>query len=604
MEPHSLPLENLVPTDVPAPGERIQAIMTGSGLTRAARPNGPLWPELVKELYRRLENTQSIPKPFDARAVSMHLSWTHARGKIGFRPSRFQKAISEVISREVNAVEPNRAVGSAFVDFLDAVRCNVIIDLNFDDTVETILRQQNRRFIRFVGSEGDWASASCAPDLVVWKVHGSIEAPPSVVLSPTEYQRVYQINELGTQLALLGATLGQIWTIGVGLLDDDVWGYLLSRARDVDIVCLWVTDKKDCELRNWWTLVNDMTHRKVVIRVGYEQANRDYCQVLKTIGYQIREGTASGNGTRKETKKICRFLKRCNEFENRYEEALNNGSQSAVQAIIAEYKHDYLALHGYILAQGASGLGERWLPGIKSVSTVPCAKELADDLAAAINCAATLHEELDGRILAACAAQRAIQIIVDLASLYGLDVHIEHEWPTRLHLAAKQRVLVGANVFASDIKSINPMHWFQSNRAVDVQNLAAATKDELWSWDEMVTEEEWEAAQIHFHARSAPILKIGENEIPLAGVSVPPAYPWGFVFTDIREYRKEFLSGTISRYWHAVKTEGHGGLQILKGGSIIDRDPSLFLVGRRGTIKAGEYAEFSVPATLPVRTAI
>jgi hypothetical protein len=51
--------------------------------------------------------------------------------------------------------------------------------------------------------------------VVLRQLHGAIDDPATIVLSPTDYQRSYEVNELGADLTDIGSQAQTVWSLGV-----------------------------------------------------------------------------------------------------------------------------------------------------------------------------------------------------------------------------------------------------------------------------------------------------------------------------------------------------------------------------------------------------
>ena len=578
---------------VPAPDRKMQAIMVGSRLTKAAYPNGLLWRELIRALYRELEHSNP-PEGFEVRATAMELSWRHARWTRGPLPSAFQKAIQKVLYDSLGDYPPPDDLATAFARFIDATNCSLIIDLNYDDTVDRLLAAKDRQFIRSIGCEVNWAAASYGDDLVLWKIHGSLDAPSAIVLSPTEYQRVYEINALGTELQKLGADLGTVWTVGVGLLDDDVWAYLCGPTSPPRVVALWVSDNEPMHLKNWMQLVESPDRTLCVLQAPENEAISDFPGMLNRFSDFVKAGKPqykSGKSTYMED--------RCALFNERYEGTRRTGSLLAIRAIVQEFQTDYRALHDYLLCHSDGGLGQRWLPNVKPTER-PDPEAYARDVVAVINRAKEISSHLverDKSILAASAIQHAVTFTIEIAELHGVKVDTKLVWLPHAHLAARQEVLVGADVFSNPLERANPMHYYETERTIVLDHLLwGRTHTDTEGSGDLLTEDEWEAGLAHAFVQAQPTLVLNDSiTVALHDLSVPPVFPWGYRFRDLPAYRSD-LNGTVAKCWNLVDMFLVGGEQVCKGGSLIDRDPAVFHLSFRGALRAGEYTEFVAPA--------
>lgn len=598
---------------LPAADDGIQAVIVGAGLSIACRSAMPDWRELVRRLHVRLRSSEgpvaSLPPDFDPRPVAMDLSWRYGRRVRGPNESQFQGAIATILTQAqgCGSVTQDTDLSRAFVEFLDAAKITVVIDLNYDRTVEQILECEGIPYWRTIGSEG----VVDAPFVdgrakLLWKVHGSVDEPPTIVLSPTEYQRIYETNALGPQLQRLGKRLGMLWSVGAGLIDDDIWAYLCSGDSPSRVVALWMSNDEHESLRPWLSLVFGPKRETTVIAAPLPTADQGrMSDRLTSMANCLNFGIGPRPPQPSRAPTLARRLRhRCEEFEKRYSAALAARSTLATEALVSDYRGDYLALQDYLTSHSSSGaFGPRWFPKAITKKGTDAA-ELCGAIAYIIQLAMDLsgdHQVEDGRsLLVAAAVQATVVRCIELAELHGIDARTELTLPSTCFLAEGHTTFVGADPFFSSPDRINVMHRFTTEREITLRPPLLGHAEALPSESKaLLKEDEWEAAVAHLFRSSQPILHLaapdgGSWQVKLATTMVPPPFPWGFRFRDIVSFRK--IDHTkLSKYWNLVD-DFDDDYQICKGGGMRDVEPRSFRLGHRGRMRAGEYDEFVIRA--------
>lgn len=584
--------------DLQPPGDGLAGLMVGAGLSCAMYSNTMSWTTLVAKVGNLLEGAPEGSDPRDPRVIALELSWKHARNARGPASSAFQSAVVEVL-QSVSLGAPSGEVSEAFIRLLRTLRIAMILDLNYDSTVENLLRQGGIPYRRAVGSEGAPAPYPLDSDtLLLWKVHGSIDAPATIVLSPTEYQRLYETNDVAELLRRCGASLESLWTVGIGLLDDDVWASLAAGPRPSSIQCIWLDDRSDDHLKSWRRLVDRGSRSVVVVKAARSQS---LSQVLNSVCDYL--GVPSEPRPRARTRP--QVEKRWKTFDTKYADALRVGADVAVAAVAEEYRSDYLAIVDHLLCQSRKGLGPRWFPSLTPEPWLAAA--LGADVCEVVRRAQDLVREnvrLDGEdmrgVLVAAAAQGAIASALELAALHGIQVKTHwEEVPERIHVPKGARLVVGTSPFDENAKRVS---WLRCVRlaqdvSADFSFLAVSGKGAG-----LLSEDEWEAAVSYRFLRSKPSIRVEDEEVLLLGDFLelcPPLYSWGFFFSDLPKFRAQFSTTSLTRYWQLVQ-DFSGQFQLCKGGGARDRSPRVFLLGARGQLRAGEYDEFVRWATKEV----
>ncbi len=594
----------------PAPND-VNAVMVGAGFSRALQPTRPTWSGLVEKVWGQLETGPYPAGEIDPRIVAMRLSWRHARRHRGAEQSKFQRAVAHVLS-DVDDGKQVPLVALGFARFLKAARTNVIIDLNYDDSVERVLKQESVPYIRAIGTDTHWMSPFAAADVLLWKVHGSTKHPETIVLSPTEYQRVYESNDLAGELIRFGKALGSLWTVGVGLEDDDVWAYMCAPGTTFGITPLWFSDdvgtagwaeRAAQQLKSWYAVAESPQREIRVLCGSITTGTNALLDGLHAVSQVLEDGDRRPYRARTGLHLEGFSRARVTDFQREYDAALARGNTGALRAVVEIHREDYRRIYNYLLCRRTDGLGEQWLAGtldiadrVSSGGDAAATAALSSDLSAVVRASLEMAMAEGTRddapmMLVVAAAQAAIIYALELAEVLGIPVDTTlHGVPTGL-VAGSQNFIVGMDPFtALDPEQFNPMHAFRTSKTF---RLSAP----LWGMTPapamapLLTEDEWEASVQQLFAQSRQTIKIGQADpIELTG-DVPPLYPWGFRFLDIRAHRAQ-NGGSISRRWHLVDKYLDRSRQVCKGGGLRDRVARVFQIGSRGTVRAGEYDPF------------
>lgn len=599
-------------------GPRTTALMTGAGLASAFKKGSPSWQGLLAQV--RKEMKAEGPASPDVMAEALRLSRRSSRRRDA-RATDFQAKCAKVLARhwpslgtkrEKTLVRQNEALVKAFGALVRRLGCDVIIDLNYDPTVEILLRAAEIPYVKATGSEVHWTGPLAAGAVLLWKIHGSLSAPSTIVLSPSEYQRMYEVNALGSELVELGKTIDALVTVGVGLQDDDVWAYLRGGTNQFAVVALLLTNKMKVPLpptfREWWRLVSQTKAPGPlrVLRGDYTKAPLNvWLDELRTNILPAHRTASNG-----DVGLSSHVLRRISEFDRQYERLLASAPRASLLALVNDFKSDFEGLRVYLMSFGKRpGFGPRWCPDIvphRRLGDVE-RRRLAEGLCEVVKRAIELcsHERQDAtRYLVLAAAQAAIVYIVELSELLGLGPTVRLGNPaSNLSLPAKSTFLVGSNpFFVRDPMQDNLLHRFHAPRKLLVKwpftgvRQPATAKTRQAIPPELLSEDEWEAINIMVYNARQPQLTFSCSPglPPLDLHGVPPLYPWGFRLLDVHGFREQ-SSGSVSRMWHLTASL-LGDNQICKGGGLRDRGRKAFRLGGRGRIRVGEYDEFLEPA--------
>lgn len=590
--------------EYPTPEGSINGLMLGSGFTRAVHPEAPSWGSLIETLAKLLG--QEAPASKQWFVEGLRLSRNTSPRRRGAHPTRFQSAVREVVT----AATPRQSADSkswakmkdALDEFLRATGTTVIIDTNYDSTLEYLLEDAKRPFTRLIGSEATWVGPLPSDNaLIVWKIHGSVDAAATIVLSPTEYQRIYEANALGPVLQQLGASLECLWVVGCGLGDDETWAYLCSEAGPQTIACLWQTEGPTCPTeapRGWWEQVSE-GERSIRLYWAPVPTPDAPCpslaEHLSTISTKVVAASFP--------KRRIWWDKRLATFDKEYMIQASPLKVNAALAVVARYREEFTTLRNYLLSQTSRGMGKTWCPSVPTDGVFSAEKklELAGDFAAVAKHAmaffdegTSLESDTPG-LLVASAVQSAIAYVVELADVLGIDVHVKLEGlpSDELAIGKGQALFVGINPFdirPAEVFRANPLHVYTTKSRLPI---AAPLTAGTTSQSRPLEEDDWEAAVIYMYRRRCPKLEFeGGHEVEI--LNLPPLYPWGFRFLDIHEYRA-CTPGTISRKWHLVR-QVEGDFQVCKGGGLRDSSRIAFRIGNRGRVRIGEFDAFIEPA--------
>jgi hypothetical protein len=627
------PWERLEHFEIEAPTSWLNGVIVGAGLSRAANPASPGWHQLLADIRDKAPEHGLLPggttPTDDPFAEALRLSRRSSRRRDA-RPTAFQTLVAKVLKaswdvpgRAAAEDEPRwRTVGGAFAEFLRAVHASVILDLNYDPCVERLLDGNGIPYVRSVGSEIHSTGILPAGGVLVWKIHGTVAAPSTIVLSPSEYQRMYEINALGTDLRALAEKIDTLWAVGVGLEDDDVWAYLASVRKPLTVHALLINDARDPEAycRPWLDAFGGHMDRVEVVhrRLDGDSGTRDAILVssLKTLAKEVIRATAEGPPPPDPWTHVSATLSdRIDEFDKRYTTLFGRTGTDEVNpdvalAVVGEFRNDFTSLRDYFLSfRAGGGRGWRYCPSLRPDSPLD-EEDLAQHgthlaaaiVAAAKECKARLDPDNRRGLLVAAAAQAAVAYVIELADALGVPVEVGATFDPPPKLSKKQAYLVGANPFhAGDVARTNLMHFFQLPERLEMGPPLFRGSDRVQkTWKEMtdaeaprppalLSEDEWEATVVHMYRNGAPTIRLGGSE-PVDLRRVPPLYPWGFRFLDVKSFRAQNVS-QVSRSWHLV-AKIVGDSQVLKGGGLRDRSPELFRIGNRGLVRIGEFDEF------------
>jgi hypothetical protein len=592
----------------PAPRGGVTALLVGAGLTKAVFPTAPGWGELLRRVAKELK--QPAPATKNWFVEGLRLSRNTSPRRRGAQPTRFQRAVRDLVTLSTKrSTERDNAphwqeMAKALARFIDETNTSVIVDTNYDETVESLLTEAGVPYTRVVGSEVSWVGPlpTAQKALVIWKIHGSVGAASTIVLSPTEYQRLYEANALGPALQKLAAGLDLLWVVGCGLGDDETWAYLCGESGPKAVSCLWLTQDEKMPKTAPPEWLQQVGHPDREVCIFWERVGNDVAAGLAAhLTHIADEVSRVGSANRGDW-----WDRRISEFEKEYEPHAKASTVRAALSVVDRYRDEFEAMRTYLLSQSAAGMKPTWCGSLDSEACLDASDRarLALDLAAVARAAVSFCKQWGSHqnssqpaVMVAAAAQAAVAYVVELAEALGIGVEVEMTTlpqTRRLALDKGQRVLVGINPFfikTAQAQRANPMHVYTTDRRLNIGfPLVSGPPTET---GRLLSEDEWEASIVHLYRSRSPRL-VFEGVDPIEIRDVPPLYPWGFRLLDIRAYRAGGV-GTVSRRWHLV-SDVEGDWQVCKGGGLRDSGRVAFRIGNRGRVRIGEFDAFLEPA--------
>lgn len=594
--------------------ESVRAIVLGAGLSKAANPKSPIWSGLIEEIARRNPHVAVVERdPISmATKLSRELSLPHRTALA----TPFQKTITDILEESNGGSKGiDRKLSEQLKRVIERTRCDVIIDLNYDDVAEKILLQEQLSYYRVVGSQLDVvAPLPLERHLVLWKIHGSIDKPSTIVAALDEYERIYHTNALKEALEKLGSKLMQLVTVGVGLTcDDKLWPALLSERLGIpeplEIIALWLSEawegaRAEEALSGWRAAVQ--VARCTVLSApcpdsdpASSLANRlsDFAEMLDDVPH------------RKTDLWVKQSAKdRWKAFDEDYEEALGSGANSEkdVARVMREYGRDYQNLLHSVLTWTSNGPGRRSLASLgEDALNGRSDGNLSGDLAAILDKMEELyrdHVKGGTNLLVACCAQEILCKVLDLVQIMEVGSITLPQPPSgELEVKRNTWTLVGLNPFqVQNLVRYNLLHRFPTKVALPIRyplwgspDDKGEPRDSKGGGESLQKEDEWEARVARLYQAGNPAVCLGNRKIRLGWA--PPVFPWGFHGGGLSSYRRT-KSGTVSQVWHLVeetkKSEEAGEGQICKGGSLRDTDIESFKIAFRGLVRLGEFDDF------------
>ncbi|MGB7440122.1 MAG: SIR2 family protein [Coleofasciculaceae cyanobacterium] len=554
----------------------------------------------------------------------------------GSQANELQKAVTTVIKKEwyyqeqIDNDQQYRDKVKNFCNFLESIDCRIIIDLNYDNCLETVLKSGNIKYTRIVGTEKSIDKLLPVSGLLLWKIHGIAEQEHTIILSPSDYQRLYETNNIGDKLIEIGKYINHIWTVGVGLQDDDIWSHLCVSKNSFTVNSIYTTeeeDKKKIEdkLKSWLRLVK-ISSNEITIFYGNYKDNKlsSYLETIQTIikdgksidSILINDNLSIESLSKEIQKQASRFDKICDEIY------FNNYGKQTRMALLEQFNDDYSSLISMLLAREKHGFSSTWLEPLTNIDIHE--NKIIPILENIINQVKYLCEELNKKLainrkssglLYYAASQAVISHVLDTAITFGKKPTITFENKNKItnvvSIHKGQPFIVGNNPFKKiGVPDFNTLHFFVTTNPI-VVGWPFIGKNKLESeikyqpnlaGGKILTEDEWEVVIRHIYKQAKPTLKLDKKDKEVNSIdisAIPPIYPCGFLIEDIHEYRKNF-GGCVTQKWHLVNTYTSTGLQIVKGGGLRD-SRNAYTIGGRGFVAIGEYEPLMTEARQYVR---
>jgi SIR2-like domain len=573
---------------------RLSVVMLGAGFSKAANAKSPTWKELVNDVGLRMNIQIS---GVDPRADAITLSWRGSRRPSTAVETAFQQAVRDALLDSAAAAMDSGVLASV----AEAVRnteCDAIIDLNYDRVAETMLTAAGIPYYRVVGAQMDVRPPLPEGMIVLWKIHGSIDYPATIVLSPTEYQRKYEVNDLGTELVRLGSETRAVWSFGVGLQDDDVWTFLTLNASDLEIVALHMGESPAADLAEtlqpWEQVLGDGVAKITVLAAPLSDTSTGTLRHCVTeLNKQFKRPRKTGDHSVKAD---------AADFDGRFEIARVHAFLPAMRVIVEQFAERHEKLVHYLLTRSHDNSGHRWLPFLTSGDIAiddDLRSKVAQELLRILIGAREFVEKFapdwpSSGLLVGAAAQSAVRYVFELFDAFAIDYTLVLDRATNVVIQRDDSILVGANPFDSDVRvarsdTFNPMQLFTPKKQLRLYYPLVAVSQKAPPTALLLKENEWEAMVMSMFYASRPRLELAGEEFDLGWTW--PVFPWGFGRRGLAAYRAS-SEGTVTKSWHLVAERLSGGRQICKGGSLRDRGETIFMIARRGSIKIGEYDDF------------
>ena len=187
------------------------AVFAGAGLSRGSGYTN--WKELVRPLAEEIG--LDVEKEYDLVAIAQYY-----RNERGTRSSINQKILNEF----TKDATPNENI-----DILTRLPINIYWTTNYDELLETSLKENNRKADVKVTQES-LADNIYDRDAVVYKMHGDVRCPAKAVLTKDDYE-IYGNERPLFRTALQGDLISKTFLFVGFSFEDPNLDYILSQIR-------------------------------------------------------------------------------------------------------------------------------------------------------------------------------------------------------------------------------------------------------------------------------------------------------------------------------------------------------------------------------------
>ncbi|WP_448512175.1 SIR2 family NAD-dependent protein deacylase [Photorhabdus laumondii] len=228
-------------------------VFIGSGMSKRYLENSPTWPELLEEYWNKIDNNgqgfynylseikdkykeEQNDSDLNHKVYSDAATYIEKKfkelfnsGKISLEGLTSKRVFDEDISPfkyslcqrfKQDKLKPNikKDELESFKKFLKNAK--MIITTNYDSFIETLLSEQNVEPKMYIGNDGFFDDAIGWSEL--YKIHGDIELPNSIVINSYDYERYDNKSILISAKILSSMIKSSIIFIGYSLTDRNV----------------------------------------------------------------------------------------------------------------------------------------------------------------------------------------------------------------------------------------------------------------------------------------------------------------------------------------------------------------------------------------------
>src|SRR5262249_31003072 len=156
-----------------------------------------------------------------------------------------------------------------------------------------------------------------------------------------------EFNALGNELAEAGAKLDRLWTLGVGLDDDDVWLHLLRESPQLDVYAIWLSSKGPEALNGWQKAIDNKVSRAVVLHADFSLPLEARLAQVCTL---ISDDRARSPAQVFEVTLGKRFWRHVRDFEARYRDMAKTQNGALLMPHVDRYRTNYEQLKELLLS--------------------------------------------------------------------------------------------------------------------------------------------------------------------------------------------------------------------------------------------------------------